>query len=294
MSRSLPKEITPIIDRVRQYWDGRPCNIRHSGKPVGSREFFDEVEARKYFVEQHIPKFAQFSRWNGKKVLEIGSGIGTDSVNFARAGAQITCVDISSESLAICRRRFEVFGLKGRFYQGNAEELSTFVPIEPYDLIYSFGVIHHTPNPDRVLQELLRYCGPNSEIRLMLYSKWSWKVLWILVRHGFGAFWRLGSLVRQNSEAETGCPVTYVYSSEDVHRLLRGYRVLEIRKDHIFPYVISRYVRHEYQWVWYFKWIPRRWFRWLEHRAGWHTLIIARPRAANNAGLGALRSPLSN
>lgn len=279
MNRSIPGEAPAIIDRVRQYWDRRPCNIRHSDKPVGSREYFDEVEARKYFVEPHIAPFAQFARWDGKKVLEIGSGIGTDSVNFARAGAEITCVDISNESLALCRRRFDVFGLKGRFYKGNAEELSTFVPVEPYDLIYSFGVIHHTPNPNRVLQEMRKYCGPDTEIRLMLYSKWSWKVMSIFARHSLGAIWRLGSLIRQNSEAETGCPVTFVYSAREVRKLLHGYCVLAIRKDHIFPYVISKYVRYEYQWVWYFKWIPTPLFRWLERLAGWHTLIIARPRA---------------
>ena len=73
---------------VRRYWDARPCNIRHSPKPVGSKEYFDEVEARKYFVEPHIPGFAEFERWRGKRVLEVGCGIGTDSINFARAGAR--------------------------------------------------------------------------------------------------------------------------------------------------------------------------------------------------------------
>ncbi|MCS6894612.1 MAG: class I SAM-dependent methyltransferase, partial [Bacteroidia bacterium] len=62
------------IDNVQKYWDNRPCNIRHSPKPVGTREYFDEVEKRKYFVEPHIPRFAEFPRWKGKKVLEIGCG----------------------------------------------------------------------------------------------------------------------------------------------------------------------------------------------------------------------------
>ena len=79
-SSSFPE--TPIA-AVREYWNSRPCNIRHSTKPVGTREYFDEVEARKYMVESHIPEFADFERWKGKKVLEIGCGIGTDTINFA-------------------------------------------------------------------------------------------------------------------------------------------------------------------------------------------------------------------
>ncbi len=143
------------IGEVQQYWDRRPCNIRHSPQPVGTRDYFDEVEARKYFVEPHIPRFAEFERWRGKKVLEIGCGIGTDTVNFARHGADVTAVDLSPNSLEIARQRVEVYGLddRVRFFKGSAEELTSFVPKQAYDLIYSFGVIHHTPHPERVLDQ---------------------------------------------------------------------------------------------------------------------------------------------
>src|SRR3954452_21527016 len=89
------------IADVRNYWDRRPCNIRHSQRPVGSREYFDEVEARKYFVEPHIPAFADFPAWKDRAVLEIGCGIGTDTINFARAGARVTVAELSEKSMEV-------------------------------------------------------------------------------------------------------------------------------------------------------------------------------------------------
>src|SRR6266478_6116636 len=138
------------IARVRDYWNERPCNIRHSTAPVGTKEYFDQVEARKYFVEYHIPGFAEFERWRGKKVLEIGCGIGTDTINFARHGARVTAVDLTEKSLAVARQRVKVSGFEDavQFYQADAEQLSDYVPVEKYDLVYSFGVIHHTPHPE--------------------------------------------------------------------------------------------------------------------------------------------------
>src|ERR1700738_2234088 len=111
----LTEEVTgPGIEAVENYWNARPCNVRHSQKPLGSREYFDEVEQRKHFVESHIPKFAQFERWAGKRVLEVGCGIGTAAVNFTRCGADYTGVELSQASLELTRQRFEVYGLKGR------------------------------------------------------------------------------------------------------------------------------------------------------------------------------------
>lgn len=267
------------IARVRDYWNNRPCNIRHSAQPVGTEEYFDEVEARKYFVESHIPEFADFETWRGKKVLEIGCGIGTDTVNFARHGAWVTSVDLSEKSMEIARQRTAVYGLQDRvhFYHGNAEELSAFVPVEPYDLIYSFGVIHHSPHPERVLEQLRRYARPCTTVKIMVYHRRSWKAAWILLTEGKGRFWKLADLVAKNSEAQTGCPVTYTYSRRQGRELLErcGFRVRKVSIEHIFPYRISDYVQYRYVKEWYFRWLPRAVFHALERRLGWHLLLTA-------------------
>jgi ubiquinone/menaquinone biosynthesis C-methylase UbiE len=246
---------------------------------VGTRAYFDEVEARKYFVEPHIPVFAEFDRWKGKRVLEIGCGIGTDTISFARAGAQVTAVDLSDESLTVARERAAVFGLEDRitFYQADAEHLSQTVPVETYDLVYSFGVIHHTPQPQDAIREIRKYVGPQSVFKMMVYHRYCWKVLWILARFGKGAFWKLDELIARHSEAQTGCPVTYSYSRRSVRDLLEGFTVRETMVDHIFPYRIPEYRRHEYRKTGWFRWMPQWLFRALEKSWGWHLCVTACP-----------------
>ena len=270
-----------LIKSVQEYWNARPCNIRHSPRPVGTREYFDEVEERKYFVEPHIPAFADFERWRGKRVLEIGCGIGTDSINFARHGADLTIVELSQSSLDVTKQRFGVYGLDARFIQGNAEEISSLVPAgETFDLIYSFGVIHHSPNPRRIVEQLPQLMHDGSELRLMVYNRLSWKVFWIYATQGWREWRDLGGLVARYSEAQTGCPVTFAYSDAEARKLLAGFDVMAVWNDHIFPYKIEPYTRYEYELTWYFKILPRPAFRWLERKAGWHKMLIARRRAA--------------
>lgn len=270
----------PIAD-VREYWNRRPCNIRHSPAEIGTKEYFDQVEARKYMVEPHIPGFADFQRWRGKRVLEIGCGIGTDTMNFARAGAEVTAVDLSSESLALARKRAEVFGLSDRitFFEANAEKLSETISPQEFDLVYSFGVIHHSPRPAEIVKQIAdNFCGPNTTFKLMVYYRYSWKVLWMLLQER-GRFWRLDEIIAKHSEAQTGCPVTYSYSRKGVRELIGDrFEVEEVFVDHIFPYQIPKYVKYEYEREWYWRILPQTVFRQLEKRFGWHLCVTAKAK----------------
>ncbi len=273
------------VDEVRRYWDQRPCNVGHSPKPVGTRGYFDEVEERKYFVESHIPGFAEFERWEGKKVLEIGCGIGTDTVNFARHGAQVSAVELSSKSLEIARARAAVFDLQDhiRFYEGNSEELTQFLESESFDLIYSFGVIHHSPHPELILAQLSAYVRPGSSVKIMVYNRRSWKVLWILLTYGKGQFWKLDEIVARHSEAQTGCPITYTYTKAGLRELIvgAGLQITELRVEHIFPYVIDEYRQYRYRKTWYFRMMPGWLFQWLERHWGWHLCVTAEAAASS-------------
>lgn len=230
-------------------------------------------------MEPHIPAFAEFARWKGKWVLEMGCGIGTDTMNFARAGAFVTAVDLSSRSLEVATQRAEVLGLSDRirFYHVDGENLSLVVPPREYDLIYSFGVVHHTPNPEAMIAEFRRFAKTGGTLKLMVYHRYSWKVLWVLLGYGKGRFWKLPQLVAKYSEAQTGCPVTYTYSRTEARSLIEpyGFRKRSVQIAHIFPYRVADYVQYRYVKAWYFRRMPDRLVHALEKRFGGHLLLTA-------------------
>lgn len=255
--------MTITIEEVKKFWNDRPCNVRHSNKEIGTIEYFKEVTDKKFFVEPHIKTFSDFESWDGKSVLEVGCGMATAGINFAANGAHYTGIELSSESLKLAKKRFEVFEQKGNFYCGNAEKLSTFVPIKTYDLIYSFGVIHHSPYPKLILSEIKKYMDENSVLKIMLYAKNSWKNY--MIDAGF-----------DQPEAQYGCPIANIYTKQDVIELLEGYNVVSIEQDHIFPYQVEPYKNGEYvKQPWFAEMSPEM-FRTLEKNLGWHLLITAK------------------
>lgn len=251
------------ISEVKNYWNKKPCNIGHSRKTLFTKEYFDEVEHKKFFVEPHILNFADFPFWNGKSVLEIGCGIGTTGINFVRNGAKYTAVELSDVSMEITKKRFEIYGYTGSFYTGNAEHLSDFLPKNRYDLIFSFGVIHHSPNPEKIINQIQKYADSTSIVKIMLYSKNSWKK--IMIDEGLDQF-----------ESQSNCPVAYTYTKEEAKKLLENFEILNIRQTHIFPYKIEEYKNNIYIKQPWFEHMPEKIFNALEKNLGWHLLITAK------------------
>ena len=220
------------------------------------------MEAKRYTAEPHIPLFADFESYKGKKVLEVGCGMATEGINFVKHGAEYTGTDLSEESLELAKKRFGVYNKEGKFYAGNSEELTSFVPVETYDLIYSFGVIHHSPQPEKIISEIKKYMNKDSTLKIMLYASESWKNY--MIEAGY-----------DQPEAQYGCPIAYTYTKDEVRELLDGFDVT-IEQNHIFPYQIEPYKRGEFLKQPWFESMPDEIFEVLKKNLGWHLLITAK------------------
>jgi len=188
--------------RVRAHWDREPCGTRGL-RGDDLREAFRQQERERYRVDVHIPGFADFASAEGLKVLEIGVGAGTDFIQWLRQGAEAWGIDLSAESLALTRERlaaeaagedtsagpvaaFLAAALPGdeasaehrRLQVADAEHLP--FADATFDLVYSYGVIHHSPNTAAAIAEILRVLRPGGEARVMIYHVPSWTgfLLW--------------------------------------------------------------------------------------------------------------------
>jgi len=161
-----------LKQRVRAFWQEHPCGSKFSDAETGTREFFQAVENHRYEKEWHIPEAANFAATHGLKVLEIGCGVGTDGAHFARAGADYTGVDLTDAAVELARMGFALADLPGRFRVSDAERLD--FPDSMFDLVYSHGVLHHTPDIRAAISEIHRVLKPEGRAVVMLYHRGSY------------------------------------------------------------------------------------------------------------------------
>lgn len=161
--------------RVRDFWEANPCGGKFAGladEQIGTREFFDAVERHRYETEWHIPEVVRFDQWRDREVLEVGCGLATDGVRFARAGARYTGIDLTAKAIGLARRRFDLEDLRADLRVADAEALP--LPDSRFDLVYSHGVLHHTPNTQMAIDEIHRVLRPGGTAMVMLYHRHSY------------------------------------------------------------------------------------------------------------------------
>jgi ubiquinone/menaquinone biosynthesis C-methylase UbiE len=162
----------PLKTQVHDFWEANPCGAKFAQIEIGSAEFFAQVEQHRYKTEWHIPEVINFERWRGRDVLEVGCGLGTEAVRFARAGARYTGVDLTERSIQLVSRRFEQEGLCAALRVADAEALP--FDDESFDAVYSHGVLHHTPDTQKAIDEVYRVLRPGGTAMVMLYHKHSY------------------------------------------------------------------------------------------------------------------------
>jgi ubiquinone/menaquinone biosynthesis C-methylase UbiE len=158
------------VNDVKAFWNAAPCqsDLSHAEERL---RYFREISERRYGGrEWHLPIVAKFDSFRGKEVLEIGCGIATDGLEFAKNGAHYSGVDLTPHSVELAKERFGLFGVSGHFESANAEERLPFAD-ESFDHVYSFGVIHHSPAPEKIVREIHRVLKKGGSFTVMLYNR---------------------------------------------------------------------------------------------------------------------------
>lgn len=226
--------------QVRSYWERVPCGTspRVTGTLTpGTKDWYEAVESYRYRMEPFIHSVAQFPRHHGKTVLEIGVGAGTDHLQWARAGAVCHGVDLTEAAIEVTRQRFQLYGFSSQLQRVDAETLP--FPDQTFDVVYSWGVIHHSESPDRIVREIRRVLQPGGVFIGMVYGRRSPAVVKAWVRRALlaGKPWRSFADVVWHHIESVG---TKAYTPQEVRALLSPFARVELQRL-ITPYDTSRF-----------------------------------------------------
>jgi SAM-dependent methyltransferase len=260
--------------RAREQWGQDPCGAVHGEEhEFGTREFFDSVERHRY--TEYAPWMASvmgFDEFAGARLLEVGCGMGSDLLQFARGGARVTGVDLTPRSIEITRHRFKLYGERGDFVLSDGEHLP--FADESFDVVYSNGVLHHTPDTAGAVREVHRVLKRGGTAKVMLYHKHSLNY-WgeMIVRRGVIG----GEFLRGRSPQEImsrwveysehgGRPLVKVYSRRESRRLFGMFSDIRIEVEQI--------TRPELRFL--SRLVNEKLFQRLRRSIGWNVIITAR------------------
>jgi SAM-dependent methyltransferase len=259
--------------RAREQWTHDPCGARYGKKyEFATREFFDEVERHRYQeYATWMPSVMGFDQFAGKQLLEIGCGMGTDLLQFARGGAHCTGIDLTLRSVELSRLHFALYDQRARFLLADVERLP--FAESSFDVVYSNGVLHHTPGTLAAIREIHRVLRPGGIAKVMLYHRHSFHYWGEIILHR-GVL--RGQLLRRKPEEilsryaeyseHEGHPLVKVYSREQARALFEGFSQVKVEVEQMMQselYVLGSL-------------IPENLFRRLQRSIGWNVIITAR------------------
>jgi SAM-dependent methyltransferase len=253
--------MSPENDRVREYWNSHIHDLEVSRHPPGSAGFFADLDAYHFEKLHHLLRLVDFDAWRGRDVLDLGCGAGVEVVRFARAGAQVTGVDVASSAIALTRQNLAQQQVSARLEVADGEALP--FPDESFDLVYAHGVVQYTANDRRLVAECHRVLRRGGLALIQVYNRISWLNL-------------LSKVMKVPLEHEDA-PVLRRYSIGELRALVSPpFTSVEIVPER-FP-VKSRLHKgwkgalYNGVFVASFNALPRAWVR----RYGWHLLAFCR------------------
>jgi SAM-dependent methyltransferase len=272
-ARSIPDlKSSDLKNQVQEFWDSDPCGTRY----LDDEEDFEAHARARYALEPYIPEFAQFASSRDLKVLEIGVGMGADYLEWLKAGAQATGIDMSAASLERARRRCEAAGYQPDLRAADAEHLP--FADEIFDVVYSYGVMHHSPDTACCLREAWRVLKPGGEARIMLYHHPSLTGAMLWLRYGVLRGKSLRATVYERLES----PGTKTYTKAETFSLMQEFENPVMRQvfspgDLLLHRPSSRFQSPLYRLVW--KIYPRFLARTLGRKWGLFLLVTAKKPA---------------
>lgn len=237
-------------DLVRDYWNNEPCGTCANEINGNSLAWFSDIDRHRRAREPFIVKYAEPYRWHNKNILEVGCGVGSDTVMFASIGANVNAIDISEKSVELTKRNLALRGFAGDIRVADAENM----PYKDnyFDFIYSWGVLHHTPDTEKAISEVHRVLNPGGEICVMLYNRKSLVSLQMYLIFGLlrlRPFAKLDDLYSEYHES----PGTKVYTIKEIELMFSNFSKINVfnqitcydmrcGKDSYFPFFVSEFL----------------------------------------------------